>query len=109
MWRLVDCRGTIYPVFNLSQWLGLSRPKSFGFIAAEEKQIGSGQSISLLEERHMPLGMIVGGVARMAMLEESLTVPGKGDRVESRHVKGIVVEDDQKIMILDFERLFYAV
>jgi chemotaxis signal transduction protein len=53
--------------------------------------------------------MIVGGVARMAMLEESLTVPGKADRVESRYVKGIVVEDDQKIMILDFERLFYAV
>jgi chemotaxis signal transduction protein len=85
IWGLVDCRGTIYPGFNLFQWLGLSRPKSFDFNAAEKKQIVSGQSISLLEERNMPFGMIVGGVARMAMLEESLTVPGKANRVDSRY------------------------
>jgi len=105
---LIDYRGTIYPVFNLAQRLSLSRPGPIGFTAEEEGQVGAGQSIILLEENKMPFGIIVDGVAKMANLEETATTPGKAQGVDSRYIKGITFEDDQEIMILDFERLFHA-
>lgn len=105
---LIDYRGTIYPVFNLSQRLGLGRQEPIGFIASEKRQPTVAQSIILLEERNMHFGIIVDGVARMAMLEEAVTAPEKVSNIDARFVKGVIFEDDQEIMILDFERLFNA-
>jgi purine-binding chemotaxis protein CheW len=105
---LIDYRGTVYPVFNLAQRLGLSRPGPIGFTAAEKAAAGAGQSIILLEENKMPFGIVVDGVAKMAVLEETTTVAGKAQGIDPQYVRGITFEDDHEIMILDFERLFHA-
>jgi purine-binding chemotaxis protein CheW len=104
---LIDYRGTIYPVFNLAQQLGLSRLGPIGF-TAEKKQKVEGQNIILLEEKKAPFGIIVDGVAKMTKLEDASLAPGKAQGIDPTYVKGIAYEDDQEIMILDFERLFHA-
>ena len=105
---LIDYRGTIYPVFNLTQWLGLSTPGPIGFTAKETEQTVAGRNIILLEENKMPFGIIVDGVAKMAKLEDATLAPGKAQGVDPADVKGIAYEDDQEIVILNFERLFHA-
>jgi purine-binding chemotaxis protein CheW len=104
---LIDYRGTIYPVFNLAQQLGLSRPGPIGFTAEQQKQ-AEGRNIILLEERKAPFGISVEGVAKMANLEDTNLAPGKPQGIDPAYVKGIAYEDDQEIVILDFERLFHA-
>jgi len=103
---LIDYRGIIYPVFNLAQQLGLSMPGPIGF-TAEKKQAG-GQNIILLEEKKVPFGIIVDGVAKMVTLEDATLSSGKAPGIDHAYVKGIAYEDDQEIVILDFERLFHA-
>jgi purine-binding chemotaxis protein CheW len=103
---LIDYRGVIYPVFNLAQQLGLSMPGPIGFTA--EKKQAEGRNIILLEENKVPFGIIVDGVAKMAKLEDATLAPGKAQGIDPAYVKGIAYEDDQEIMILDFERLFHA-
>ena len=103
---LIDYRGIIYPVFNLAQQLGLSMPGPIGFTA--EKKPAEGRNIILLEEKKVPFGIIVGGVAKMTKLEDATLAPGKAQGIDPAYVKGIAYENDQEIMILDFERLFHA-
>jgi purine-binding chemotaxis protein CheW len=105
---LIDYRGTVYPVFNLAQRLGLSMPGPIGFTAEKKEAAGAGQSIILLEESKMPFGIVVDGVAKMAALEEATTAVGKAHGIDQRYVRGITFENDHEIMILDFERLFHA-
>lgn len=105
---LIDYRGTVYPVFNLTQRLGLSSQGPIGFTAKKKEAAGVGQSIILLEENKMPFGIIVDGVAKMAALEEATTAAGKAQGIDPRYVRGITFENDHEIMILDFERLFHA-
>jgi chemotaxis signal transduction protein len=105
---LIDYRGTIYPVFNLSQRLGLGRSGPIGFIAEEREQTGGGQSIILLEENKRPFGLVVDSVVKMSKLEEPASGLDKAQDIDPKYVKGIVYEDDQEILILDFERLLHA-
>jgi purine-binding chemotaxis protein CheW len=107
---LIDYRGTIYPVFNLSQWIGINRLVPTGFIAAAKAQAAGGQSIILLEENKVPFGIIVDSVSKMTKLEEPRP-DGAFENIqgiETRYVKGIAYEDDHEILILDFERLLHA-
>jgi purine-binding chemotaxis protein CheW len=105
---LIDYRGTIYPVFNLTQRLGVSKPEPIGFIAEPKERTTAGQSIILLEENGVPFGIIVDSVAKMTKLEEPASVPAKTTGIDPHYVKGTVYDDDQEIMILDFERLLHA-
>lgn len=105
---LIDYRGAVYPVFNLAQRLGLSKPGQIGFTAEEKKQAGAGQSIILLEENKIPFGIVVQGVAKMATLEEPTTDAKKAPGIDPQYVQGIVFDDEQEIVILNFERLFHA-
>jgi purine-binding chemotaxis protein CheW len=105
---LIDYRGVVYPVFNLAQWLGMSKPGSIGFTAVEKDQSVPNRSIILLEENGVPFGIIVDSVVKMAKLEDPTNVPEKSRDIETKFMKGIVVEDEQDIVILDFERLLHA-
>lgn len=105
---LIDYRGTIYPVFNLAQQLGLSRPGPIGFTAQKQEQAAVSRNIILLEENKLHFGIAVDDVARMTKLEDASLAPGKAPGIDPAYVKGIAYEDDQEIVILDFERLFHA-
>ena len=105
---LIDYRGVVYPVFNLANWLGMSKPGPIGFTAEEKSQSDVSQSIILLEEDGVPFGIIVDSVVKMAKLEEPTKAPEKSREIETKFLKGIVIEDDQDIVILDFERLIHA-
>jgi purine-binding chemotaxis protein CheW len=105
---LIDYRGTIYPVFNLAQRLGVSKPEPIGFIAGPQERTAAGQSIILLEENSVPFGIIVDSVAKMTKLEEPTSAPAKTSGIDPQYIKGTVFDDDQEIMILDFERLLHA-
>ncbi len=100
---LIDYRGVIYPLFNLGRRLGMSGPGPVAFPAGETTQ-----SIILLEENKAPFGIIVDSVVKMAKLEAPSAVPKKIQGVEMNYIQGIVYEDDQEILILDFERLLHA-
>lgn len=105
---LIDYRGTVYPVFNLAQRLGMSKPGPIGFTAEQRDAGGTGQSIILLEEKKVPFGIVVEGVAKMANLEQSTTTAKKVLGIDAQYVQGVVFEDEQEVVILDFERLFHA-
>lgn len=106
---LIDYRGVVYPVFNLAQWLGMSKPGGpIGFTAEEIDRSEVSRSIILLEESDIPFGIIVDSVVKMAKLEDPTRVPEKSREIETKFMKGIVVEDEQDIVILDFERLLHA-
>ncbi len=95
---LLDYRGTIYPVHNLARRLGLDRPGT----------AAGAQSIILLEEKGTPFGIVVDSVMRMTSLEDPAAAPEKVQDIDPRFVKGFSSEEDQEIMILDFERLLHA-
>jgi hypothetical protein len=101
-------RGTIYPVFNLVKRLGLSRwwPTGFAVEGAEGFEIG--QSISLREKKNFPSSIDADMVVKMAQIEKETRSPASLPSVGPRLVKSSVLEDDQEVEILDFERLFYA-
>ncbi len=103
-----DYRGTIYPIFNLAQLLGLSRPGPIGFTAPDGGGERTDSSIILLREGDSPFGITVDTVVKMAKLDdapdEKIDVKG----IDKQLVKGIRYEDDQEIILLSFERLFYA-
>ena len=56
----------------------------------------------------MPLGIVVDSVMRMMPLEEPVAAPEKVKDVDPKFIKGFAYEEDQEIMILDFERLLHA-
>ena len=103
---LIDYRGAIYPVFNIAQRLGISAPTPIGF-AAPVRDTG-GQSIILLEERKIQFGILVDSVARMAKLDDPAGADAQAKGIDSKYLKGVVLDDDQEILILDFERLLHA-
>lgn len=105
---LIDYRGTMYPVFNIAQRLGMSRPGPIGFTAEEQDPRRAGQSIILLEENKAAFGIIVDSVAKMTALEDPVSAPEKVQDIDPQYVRGIANDDDQEIMILDFERLLHA-
>lgn len=107
---LIDYRGTIYPVFNLVKRLGMSSPGQIGFTAEQQAQADAGQSIILLEGNKTFFGIIVDTVVKMAKLADPdpdgiLEMP---QGIDAKYVTGIANEDDQEILILDFERLLHA-
>ncbi len=105
---LLDYRGVVYPVYNLAQRLGLGKPGPIGFTAEEGEPAAKGQSIILLEENKVPFGIIVDSVVRMTNLEEPTAPPDKTRDVDPNYVKGFTHDEDQEIMILEFERLLNA-
>jgi len=104
---LLDYRGTIYPVFNLAQRLGMIRQGPIGFVAGEKDSPRTGRSIILLEENGIPFGIIADSVVKTARLTEAAAA-GDPQDIDPQFVKGRVFDDDQEITILDFERLFHA-
>ncbi len=105
---LIDYRGIVYPVYNLERRLGMSKTGPIGFTAAEQKRPTTGRSIILLEDNHVPFGIIVDTVVKMAKLEDPPAVSAKTPGVNSEYVKGTVFDDDQEIIILNCERLIHA-
>jgi purine-binding chemotaxis protein CheW len=105
---LIDYRGVIYPLFNVSQRLGLGKAGPIGFTAEAPEPGKAGQSIILLEENKVPFGIIVDSVAKMARFEEPAGVSAAAGGIDKQFLRGIVHDDDQEIMILDFERLLHA-
>ncbi|HEY6010435.1 MAG TPA: chemotaxis protein CheW [Nitrospirota bacterium] len=107
---LIDYRGTVYPVFNLGQRLGINSPGPIGFTAEETTRTGGGRSIILLEENRRPFGVVVDAVVRMTKLEDPALgeVSGSLPDIDPGYLKGIVSENDQDILILDFERLLHV-
>jgi purine-binding chemotaxis protein CheW len=101
---LIDYRGTIYPVFNIGRRLFLSGPGPTGASAQAEAT----QSIILLEENKNFFGITVDSVVKMAKLEEPSATPEKIQGMEMNYIQGVVLEDDQEILVLDFERLLHA-
>ncbi len=104
---LIDYRGDIYPVFNLRQRLGLGKQAPIGFAAGEEQMTQKEQSIILLEEGRNPFGISIDTVVKMTSLEETAPAPEKTQGLDARFIKGLVYEDNQEIVLLDFERLFF--
>ncbi len=105
---LQDYRGTIYPVHNLAQRLGLRKPGPIGFTAGQLKPAAGEQSIILLEENSMPFGIVVDSVIGMMSLDGPTAAPEKVRGLDPKYVKGFSYEEDQEIIILDFERLLHA-
>lgn len=66
------------------------------------------QSIILLEENRVPFGIVVDSIVRMMSLDEPTASPEKVRGLDPKYVKGFSNEDDQEIIILDFERLLHA-
>jgi len=105
---LIDYRGTVYPIFNIGQRLGLSRPGPIGFTPEASDQVDKKQSIILLEEKKVPFGIIVDSVVKMTKLEDPSPSPVKVQGLDAKYIRGMAYDDDQEIMILDFERLLHA-
>lgn len=105
---LLDYRGTIYPVFNIGQRLGISSPGPIGFLAGNKERTDGGTSIILLEVNKAPIGIVVDSVVKMAKLEEQAAKPRSTPEIDPNYVKGIVIENEQEILVLDFERLFHG-
>ena len=105
---LLDYRGIVYPVYNLQQRLNLGRPGPIGFTAVQHSPARTGQSIILLEENKMPFGIVVDSVIKMTSLEDPAPAPEKVRGIDPKFVKGFAYEEDQEIMVLDFERLLHA-
>jgi purine-binding chemotaxis protein CheW len=105
---LLDYRGVVYPVFNIVQQLGLTKPGPIGFTADEPAGARSGQSIILLEVKKNPFGIVVDSVVKMTPLTSPTAGTAKLQGVDPKLVQGIVYEDDNEIMILDGERLLHA-
>ncbi len=104
---LIDYRGIIYPVFNLIQRIGLKPLEPLGFIAAEPAEPAAPQSIILLEENKMLFGITVDSVVKMAKSDGLSPVPQQTRGLDPQYIKGIVYDDNQEIIILDFERLLF--
>jgi purine-binding chemotaxis protein CheW len=104
---LLDYRGTVYPVFDLAQRIGLRKPGPIGFLVGDQDRSKTGQSIILLEENGVPFGIIADSVVKTARLEGPAPAVKTPD-IDPTFVKGLVFDDDQEITILDFERLLHA-
>ena len=104
----MDYRGSVYPVFQLAQLLGLPKPGPIGFAAPEAPEQPKDRSIIILREGDRRFGVSVDGVLKMAKLEHPDDQPVEIQGVQSPLIKGRGFEDDQEIILLSFERLFHA-
>jgi purine-binding chemotaxis protein CheW len=104
---LMEYRGAIYPVFQLSALLGISRPGPIGFTAQKGGQPG-GRSIILFQEENKVFGVSVDSVVKMSPLEETEGKPPDIDGINLQLVTGTSYDDNQEIILLSFERLFHA-
>jgi purine-binding chemotaxis protein CheW len=104
---LLEYRGTIYPVYNLGRRLGIEKPGPIGF-AVDDAEADSKNQIILLEENKVPFGIRVDSVVKMSKLEEQPAAAEQVQGIDRTVVKGIVHEEEQEVLILDFERLFHA-
>ncbi len=104
---LIDYRGTIYPVFNLIQRLDLKPLEPIGFIAEGPAEPAAPQSIILLEENKLLFGITVDSVVKMAKSDGLSPVPQQTRGLDPQYIKGVVYDDNQEIIILDFERLLF--
>jgi len=104
---VMDYRGTLYPVFQISQLLGLSRPGPIGFTAPDE-QPPKGKSIILLQEGKWPFGISVDSVVKMSVLQDPEGQAQAVKGMNMQFVKGMQYEEDQEIILISFERLFHA-
>jgi purine-binding chemotaxis protein CheW len=105
---ILDYRGTVYPVHNLAQRLGLGKTGPIGFTAGGKEPVAGGQSIILLEESGAPFGIVVDSVERMTSLDEPVAAVEKVRGIDPKYVKGFSYDEGREIMILDFERLLHA-
>ena len=106
---VTDYRGTIYPVFDLSQLLGMNRPGPIGFTAQGGEPAGNdGRSIILLREGDLPFGVTVDSVVKMSLLDDAVDEKIDVKGMDQKLVRGVRTEDDQEIILLSFERLFHA-
>jgi chemotaxis signal transduction protein len=105
---IMEYRGAVYPVFSLAQLLEVSRPGPIGFTAASGDEQPKGQSIILLQDGDRPYGITVDSVVRMTRLEDPTDPPAEVTGVNPTLVKGVQMDDDQEIILLNFERLFHA-
>lgn len=104
---LMDYRGTIFPVFQLSQLLGLSTPGPIGFTPPAEQQ-PQGRSIILLQEGAKAFGVTVDTVLKMLPLDDPDGKPPEVKGINPQLVAGLRYDDDQEIILLSFERLLHA-
>jgi chemotaxis signal transduction protein len=88
--------------------LGLSRPGPIGFTASDGKAGGNDRSVILLREGDWPFGIIVDAVVKMANLDDAVDDTIDVEGMGAQLVRGVRYEDDQEIILLSFERLFYA-
>ena len=103
-----DYRGTIYPIFNLAQLLGISRPGPIGFTAQAGEGEKSDSSIILLREGDRSFGVTVDAVVKMAKLDDASDEKVDVKGLNPQLVRAVRYEEDQEIILLGFERLFYA-
>lgn len=104
---IMEYRGTVFPVFRLALLLGLSQPGPIGFAVPEEDRT-EGRSIILLQERSLSFGITVDAVVKMSPLEDPQEHPPEVKGINPKLVSGVRNEDDQEIILLNFERLFNA-
>jgi chemotaxis signal transduction protein len=105
---ILDYRGAIYPVFNLAQVLGMSKPGPIGFAASEAPDARKEQSIILLQEGDHPFGITVDSVVKMALFADAGEKASEIKGINTNVVKGVRYDDDQEVILLSFERLFHA-
>jgi purine-binding chemotaxis protein CheW len=106
---IMEYRGTVYPVIHLAQLLDVSRPSPIGFTAASGDEQPKGQSIILLQEGDRPFGITVDSVVKMARFEDPTDPQTEIKGINPKLVKGVRTDDDdQEIILLNFERLFHA-
>jgi chemotaxis signal transduction protein len=106
---VMEYRGIIYPVFHLAQLLDVTRTSPIGFTAPSGEEQPKGKSIILLQEGDRAFGITVDSVVKMARLEDPTDAPADIKGVDPKLVKGVRTDnDDQEIILLNFERLFHA-
>jgi purine-binding chemotaxis protein CheW len=105
---LRDYRGTIYPVFNLTHLLGISRTGPIGFTAPEGEAGADGRSIILLQEGNRSFGITVDAVVKMARLDDAPDEKIEVKGIDRQLIQSVRYEEDHEIILLSFERLFHA-
>ena len=104
---LIDYRGKLYPVFDLTQRLELKPSEPMGFVAEAPAPSTHGESILLLEVNKNPFGIEVDAVKGMAKIEEVAPPPAESRDVSVQFIKGICYDNNEEVVLLDFERLFF--
>jgi purine-binding chemotaxis protein CheW len=104
---VMDYRGTLYPVYRLAQLLGLTKTGAIGFTAQKDEP-SKGRSIILLREGERPFGITVDSIVKMSLFEDDAGSGIEAKGVNRQLVKSVQYEDDQEIILLNFERLFHA-